>query len=1265
MPGLVSLRVHVEKGIPKLLVKANLRDVKPLCIANLDEVYVGAGRPGSAGEKIAVLSVNAAVPADHIVLSSKLAEMLCVAEGDTCTVAPLARAEEPSRPELFPRSQTAGPGTRPVTVRGWKDERPAEEPARSRPFAFRPDYDPRRVREARHEEARHDARDARGARDRPAKEAAQFAPPSRSDARVNYRNLEGVRRQLNFDDESLSDKERDWEKTRQRSWRERRHSGEAKDSQPEYRSKERDPRRDFERRDVDRLVREYEKKVSAGKESAELPRDFKDLRTYARERRDAPGETREAVREEKPDNFARPYTSNRERDYRKDSKPSLSSRDSSQGSESADAARGERDAFRFRERSKSAVDPELGREPREEGRERSKSGVERPAGQDKRVRRRAYLQHLLQTIESLQKEVSDRQGAIGARKTVIAEDGKGSSTATPESDESNDTSDDEPKKKKGDLFREKRLPSEPRGKLSAEREEAPLDPRRSRASSLGTREAAERPDARPRAGRSAEREAPVEPRTAPAAEPRAVTPEGRRCSAIVLCAPASPEHVIKRDKGVIGRVLCDSGKSKMVERPTYSVAIPEDFAQWPAGSLEKSELAESVALAVVQWMRGRTSGRHVSAVVVDSGCCSCRSLLLGDCLRAIVGGAPFDNARAIQKEVFAANWKDALLWAGRVLGVDCADPAQCSPDSVSLAYRRKCLMHHPNRGGSNEDYFKLQLACDVVRAACEKPGEGATPVHVTDTELRRELAMSADALKEDDIELPRLCEFNRAFDDYILRLMRFKSELIDAISQMHESSAYAILGVDANATDGEIRKAYFIAARENHPDKGGDKQIFQDLNNAYEKIMGQRRGSTKETWEEPAASPAPDKDRPKKKEAEEKEESEKEAEPEDKKEEQAKDAEQEPEAKEEDLASLREKMAKAAEEASKFANTAADFAHQAADAASTAQKTAQNGSIGLVRSVVHSAIVLSLTVVKAVRIVGYSALDVSSAALQVSKQAQSSAEAATCAASAMSLGFEALQAASAAASATEQAAAKLQGQEDIQAEDLAEAAYVTAQAATAAASSAVAAALAAAEAHKVAVDAVPEEKEAEKAEEPAEKKEEDKEEAQEKKEKKENSKRSKEVWQRVNNWKLAVRLNSELLSQQHKLKEILLSNKYLLPSVTHQQKQEVFTLVKEYCEQTAAVLRKRVTPCLSVEEVVAVLDELLLSSPIAQSAKTDPVLAISTSVGCRYVKLAALLDVERLSGLIAELLAPLGDLHPRLAEWCAHVAKTLSELVAM
>merc|ERR1712139_456742 len=88
-----------------------------------------------------------------------------------------------------------------------------------------------------------------------------------------------------------------------------------------------------------------------------------------------------------------------------------------------------------------------------------------------------------------------------------------------------------------------------------------------------------------------------------------------------------------------------------------------------------------------------------------------------------------------------------------------------------------------------------------------------------------------------------LQDLNRFFDEYILRQLRFKSELIDEVARLHENVAYAILGVDPNATNEEIKKAYRRTAMECHPDKGGDKEEFQELNNAFEKIMEQRRGS--------------------------------------------------------------------------------------------------------------------------------------------------------------------------------------------------------------------------------------------------------------------------------------------------------------------------------------------------------------------------------------------------------------------------------------
>lgn len=58
-----------------------------------------------------------------------------------------------------------------------------------------------------------------------------------------------------------------------------------------------------------------------------------------------------------------------------------------------------------------------------------------------------------------------------------------------------------------------------------------------------------------------------------------------------------------------------------------------------------------------------------------------------------------------------------------------------------------------------------------------------------------------------------------------------------------EPPAYAVLGVEPDATDDEILSAYRDRVKESHPDRGGSESEFQRVQNAYDELRSERGDS--------------------------------------------------------------------------------------------------------------------------------------------------------------------------------------------------------------------------------------------------------------------------------------------------------------------------------------------------------------------------------------------------------------------------------------
>jgi len=76
---------------------------------------------------------------------------------------------------------------------------------------------------------------------------------------------------------------------------------------------------------------------------------------------------------------------------------------------------------------------------------------------------------------------------------------------------------------------------------------------------------------------------------------------------------------------------------------------------------------------------------------------------------------------------------------------------------------------------------------------------------------------------------------------------------------------FKILGIDAKASDAEVKRAYRLMATKYHPDAGGDAWVFQQIRDAYETIIAMRQSPTQHAKTSRGVAPTPTASAPKSK----------------------------------------------------------------------------------------------------------------------------------------------------------------------------------------------------------------------------------------------------------------------------------------------------------------------------------------------------------------------------------------------------------------
>lgn len=166
---------------------------------------------------------------------------------------------------------------------------------------------------------------------------------------------------------------------------------------------------------------------------------------------------------------------------------------------------------------------------------------------------------------------------------------------------------------------------------------------------------------------------------------------------------------------------------------------------------------------------------------------------------------------------------------------------------------KKCDEDMETRAKHASETFRTQILTELIRMHISGLGNinndkvdknnDIEPIPIRQSVLETELDTPIPIVIEQaqKLSVPELEASNNTLKPYIRQLTLLKASLTSQFKELEDSRAFIALGLNKNASDAAIKKAYHSKAVKLHPDKGGDKEKFQKLNDLYQEVLRARR----------------------------------------------------------------------------------------------------------------------------------------------------------------------------------------------------------------------------------------------------------------------------------------------------------------------------------------------------------------------------------------------------------------------------------------